>query len=114
MPLLFPLDFFERIAQDLLPQPGEPVAEGNGDVIINQVPGLIKTGFEFDVSDSEENNLILLQKGNDELTALVNKSLAKAYEAGYYPKWYAEAKEMAGLDTAEEVVIEDSTEAASN
>ena len=60
----------------------------------------------------EENNLILLQKGNDELTEIVNKSLAKAYEAGYYPKWYAEAQELAGLDTAQEVVIPDSSEAA--
>ena len=89
------------------------VAEGNANVIINQIQGLIKTGFAFDVSADEENNLILLQKGNDALTAEVNKALAKAYAAGYYPKWYAEAQEMAGLDTAEEVVIPDETETGS-
>ena len=86
------------------------VAEGNGNVIINNVPGLIKSGFQFEVDAAEENNLILLKKGNDELTELTNKALAKAYEGGYYPKWYAEAQELAGLDSAEEVVIEDPTE----
>ena len=89
------------------------VAEGNGNVIINQVPGLIKTGFEFNVDEAEEDNLILLQKGNDELTKAVNASLAKADAAGYYPKWYADAQELAGLDTAEEVVIEDESESGS-
>ncbi|MBP5224047.1 MAG: transporter substrate-binding domain-containing protein [Lachnospiraceae bacterium] len=90
------------------------VAEGNGNVIINNVPGLIKTGFEFEVAEEEENNLILLQKGNDALTEIVNKSLAKAYEAGYYPQWYAQAQELAGLDTAEEVVIPDETESGAS
>ena len=91
---------------------GLAVAEGNGNVIVNQVPGLVKTGFQFEVDESAENNLILLQKGNDALTELTNKALQKAYEAGHYPKWYAEAQELAGLDSAEEVVIEDSEEAA--
>ena len=89
------------------------VAEGNGNVIISNVPGLIASGFQFEVDESEENNLILLQKGNDELTALTNKALAKANEAGYYPKWYEEAQKLAGLDTAQNVVIEDTTEGAS-
>ena len=88
------------------------VAEGNGNVIINNVPNLIKSGFQFEVDEAEENNVILLQKGNDELTELTNKALAKAYEAGYYPKWYEEAQVLAGLDTAQEMVIEDSAEGA--
>ena len=85
------------------------VAEGNGNVIINNVPGLIKSGFQFEVNEAEENNVILLKKGNDELTALTNKALAKALEAGYYATWYADAQQLAGLDTATEVAIEDTT-----
>ena len=85
------------------------VAEGNGNVIINNVPGLIKSGFQFEVSEAEENHVILLKKGNDELTELTNKALAKAFEAGYYATWYADAQQLAGLDTATEVAIEDTT-----
>ena len=73
------------------------VATGNADAIIAANPDLALAGFEFDVSEEESNNLILLKKGNDELTAEVNKILAKAYEAGKYAEWYAAAEELAGI-----------------
>ena len=73
------------------------VATGNADAIIAANPDLALAGFEFDVSEEESNNLILLKKGNDELTAQVNKILAKAYEAGKYGEWYAKAEELAGI-----------------
>ena len=40
-------------------------------------------------------NVILLRKGNDELTDRVNQILDKASE--YYDQWYAEAKSTAGI-----------------
>ncbi|MBQ4425587.1 MAG: transporter substrate-binding domain-containing protein [Lachnospiraceae bacterium] len=89
------------------------VAEGNGNVIISNVPGLIKSGFQFEVDEAEENNLILLKKGNDELTELTNQALKKANEAGYYPKWYEEAQILAGLDTATEVAMDETAEEVS-
>ncbi len=64
-------------------------------------------GFEFEVDAAYEANVILLQKGNDELTEKVNELLAIAYENGYYKTWYDEALELAGADTAEEVSIPD-------
>ena len=73
------------------------VADGNADAIISNNPDIIKTGFEFTVTSDEENNVILLKKGSDALTAKVNELLAKAYDAGYYGTWYAEAKELAGI-----------------
>ena len=73
------------------------VATGNADAIIAANPDLALAGFEFDVSEEESNNLILLKKGNDELTAEVNKILAKALEAGKYGEWYAAAEELAGI-----------------
>ena len=75
------------------------VAGGNADAMIANNPGIIKTGFEFEVSSDEENNVILLNKNATELTAKVNELLAKAYENGYYGEWYAEAEELAGIGT---------------
>lgn len=69
-------------------------------------------GFEFEVDAAYEANVILLQKGNDELTEKVNELLAEAYESGYYKTWYDEALELAGADTAEEVSIPDEDESS--
>lgn len=73
------------------------VADGNADAIISNNSDIIKSGFEFTVTSDEENNVIMLKKGNDTLTAKVNELLGKAYAAGYYGTWYAEAKELAGI-----------------
>lgn len=73
------------------------VADGNADAIISNNNDIIKTGFQFTVTSDEENNVIMLKKGNDTLTAKVNELLAKAYAAGSYGTWYAEAKELAGI-----------------
>jgi ABC-type amino acid transport substrate-binding protein len=54
-----------------------------------------------------DGNVIMIHKGETALLAAVNEALAKAMAEGKYSPWYAEAKEMAGLDTAVEVSIED-------
>jgi len=74
------------------------VADGNADAIIAANPELIKTGFQFVVTEKQKGNLILLQKGNDELTELVNNALAKAEM--YYETWYADARSTAGIETS--------------
>ena len=79
------------------------VATGNGDAIAANNPEIAVADFTFEVDEAEENNLILLQKGADELTEQVNAILAKAYDAGLYGKWYAEAEELAGIETAADV-----------
>ncbi len=73
------------------------VATGNADAIIAANPDVALAGFNFVVTEEESNNVILLQKGADDLTAQVNGLLAKAYESGYYGEWYAEAQELAGI-----------------
>ncbi len=83
------------------------VADGNADAILVSNEGLVKCQWEFDVSDQSEGNVIMIHKGNTALLAAVNEILAKAYSEGLYGGWYAQAKEMAGLPTAEEVSIED-------
>ena len=73
------------------------VATGNADAIIAANPDLALAGFNFEVSEEESNNLILLKKGSDELTKQVNEILAKAYAAGKYGEWYEKAEELAGI-----------------
>lgn len=73
------------------------VATGNAEAIIAANPDLALAGFKFEVTEEESNNLILLKKGNDELTAKVNEILAKALAAGKYGVWYEEAKELANI-----------------
>lgn len=76
------------------------VADGNADAIIASNPDIVKTGFEFEVDEKYTNNLILLQKGNDELTQKVNDILAKAKAEGLYDEWYNEALSIAGVEVA--------------
>jgi polar amino acid transport system substrate-binding protein len=79
------------------------VAKGNADALINNNPEIAMSGFEFEVDPKMTNNLILLQKGNDELTKKVNEILAKALAAGYYETWYEEALNTAGVDISYDV-----------
>jgi polar amino acid transport system substrate-binding protein len=83
------------------------VAKGNGKAIIANNDSLAFTGFEFQVDEAAENNVILLKKGNDALTKQVNEILAKALAAGLYGPWYEEAEKLAGIETAAEVGYDD-------
>lgn len=74
------------------------VAIGNANALINNNPEVIMSGFQFVVDEKEANNLILLQKGNDDLTTKVNEILAKAKAAGLYETWYEQALNTAGVD----------------
>ena len=74
------------------------VAEGNGKAIIANNPQIAMAGFFFEVDEKYTDNLILMQKGNDELTALVNEILAKSEE--HWEAWYAEAQATAGIDVS--------------
>lgn len=83
-------------------------AKGNGEVFISSHPDEVaESGFQFYVDPKQEANVILLQKGADELTAKVNAALAKAYDAGYYGEWYEAAKALAMGDTAQEISYDD-------
>ena len=74
------------------------VADGNADAIIAAHPEIIKSGFRFEITEKQKGNIILLQKGNDELTELVNNILKKAEM--YYETWYADARATAGIETS--------------
>lgn len=72
------------------------VAGGNADAIIASNPEIIKSGFNFYVDPKETGNVILLQKGADDLTELINKILAES--ESYWGDWYAAAQEISGID----------------
>lgn len=74
------------------------VADGNADAIIAAHPEIMKAGFQFEITEKQVGNIILLQKGNDELTQLVNNILTKAQM--YYETWYADARATAGIETS--------------
>ena len=72
------------------------VADGNADAIIEGNPDIIKTGYSFYVDPKETGNVILLQKGADQLTDIVNQILAESEK--YWDAWYTAAQEIAGIE----------------
>lgn len=72
------------------------VAGGNADAIIAKNTDIIKSGFNFYVDPKETGNVILLQKGADDLTAVVNQILAQS--ESYWGAWYDAAKAISGID----------------
>ncbi len=72
------------------------VAGGNADAIIASNPDIIKSGFNFYVDPKETGNVILLQKGADDLTKVVNEILAES--ESYWGAWYEAAQAISGID----------------
>lgn len=86
------------------------VAKGQADVFMANDPQVALSGFQFEVDEKYTANVIVLKKGNDDLTKQVNEILKKAYDAGVYGDWYDQAKKMAMSATAQEVTIDDESE----
>ena len=82
------------------------VAKGNASMIISSNPDLAICSWEFDVKAEYEANVVLVTKGEDELLAVVNEALAKAYADGLYGEWYNAAVELAKSENATEKTIE--------
>ena len=72
------------------------VAGGNAEAIIAANPDIALAGFNFYVDPKETGNVVLLQKGADQLTDIVNQILAQS--EGYWGKWYEIAQAISGID----------------
>ena len=72
------------------------VAGGNADAIIASNPDIIKSGFNFYVDPKETGNVVLLQKGDDDMTAIVNQILAES--ESYWGAWYEAAQAISGIE----------------
>ena len=94
---------------------GIAVAVGQAKVFIsNNAETTALSGLNFEVDPKSVGNVVLMPKGADELTAKVNEILAKAYNEGLYEKWYADALELSGVETAQEVSYDDDGNVASD
>lgn len=82
------------------------VAKGNASMIISSNPDLAICSWEFDVKAEYEANVVLVTKGEDELLAVVNEALTKAYADGLYGEWYNAAVELAKSENATEKTID--------
>ena len=74
------------------------VADGNGKAIIANNPEIAMSGFSFAVDEKYTGNVILLQKGADELTASVNEALASSKDK--WDGWYSDAKSISGIEAS--------------
>lgn len=83
------------------------LAKGQADVFIANDEDVALSGFAFEVDPKYVGNVVILKKGNDELTEKINEILAKAEAEGLYAKWYAEAEKLAGADSAQEISFDD-------
>ena len=72
------------------------VAGGNAEAIIAANPDIALAGFNFYVDPKETGNVVLLQKGADQLTDIVNQILAQS--EGYWGEWYEIAQAISGID----------------
>ncbi len=72
------------------------VANGNGEAIIANNPSVAKSGFKFVVDEKYTGNVILMQKGADELTDIVNQILAESEQ--YWDAWYSYSETISGID----------------
>ncbi len=80
-------------------------AKGQADIFLAANPELAICPWEFTIED--DSNVILIQKGEDELLEEVNKILAELLESGVYAEWYNEANELAQSEFAADVTIPD-------
>lgn len=79
------------------------VAKGNGDAIIsNNSDSVAMSGFFFEVEEKYKNNVVLVNKEDDEMLKKVNEALAKAMAANIYNDWYAACEKYAGISTKDE------------
>ena len=69
------------------------VAVTNGESYIANYPSLTLSSFQFNVTS--DGNVVLIPKGETELTDAINTILAKAEAAGLYQQWYQEAVDLA-------------------
>lgn len=79
------------------------VAKGNGDAIIsNNTDSVAMSGFFFEVDDKYKNNVVLVNKEDNEMLKKVNEVLAKAMAADIYNDWYDACEKYAGIGTKDE------------
>ena len=84
------------------------VAHGNGEAFIAANEGkLAFSGFEFEVDEMYKNNVILMNKNNEELGQKVNEVLAKLKTEDNAVLWYEACQMLAEIKTLDELGYDD-------
>lgn len=81
---------------------GIAIAVKVGEQYMANYPDLVLSDYYFDIED--QGNVVLVQKGQDELLAAINEAMKEANDQELPQKWYADALEQAkalGLDVSE-------------
>ena len=85
-------------------------AEYFGDTAIVANSNLAFADFIFELTDTEEKNVVLLPKGRDDLAVYVNKVIKEITENGELSRWYDEAVTLSESITAENISYDDEGE----
>ncbi|MBQ5389886.1 MAG: transporter substrate-binding domain-containing protein [Clostridia bacterium] len=84
------------------------VAIGNGEAFISANPDKIGfSGYQFEIEEKYKNNVILVNKNDNELCDKVNTALAKAKAAGLYDPWYEACQIYSQIKTIDELGYDD-------
>ena len=83
------------------------VAQYYGSSAIAQNPNLAFSGFSFETNAEQEQNVVLLPKGREDLAEYVNRVIARITESGEIVEWYEEAKTLADTNTAADISYDD-------
>lgn len=86
------------------------VAQYYGSSAIAQNPNLAFSGFSFETNAEQEQNVVLLPKGREDLAEYVNRVIARITESGEIMEWYEEAKTLADTNTAADISYDDEGE----
>ncbi len=86
---------------------GVAVAKGNGEAIMASNKNVAMSGFLFQVDPEQQNNVVMLQKGNDELTQKINAILAECLEKNLYDAWYEASKALANIPSSKEISFDE-------
>ncbi len=81
------------------------VAYGNGEALVNDT--IVLSDYYFEVEEKYKNNVILLNKEDEELLEKVNAALAKAMAANLYDGWYEACQIYAEVKTLDELGYDD-------
>lgn len=81
------------------------VAHGNGEALAND--NIVLSDYYFEVEEKYKNNVILVNREDDELLEKVNAALAKAMAADLYDYWYDCCQIYAEVKTIDELGFDD-------
>ncbi len=84
------------------------VATGNGESFISANPDdLVMTGFNFEVDDLYKNNVVMINKDNEELCEQVNAVLDQEEKDGVWDGWYDASQMLGKIKTLDELGYDD-------